>query len=154
MISCLASSPQVALGISAPLIIPVLLFGGFFLQNGSVPVYLDWIRYVSWFMYGNEAMSINQWHGVNFTNPDCEFASLLENFTHYCTNIPPSVGQQLAELVQAYQRNVVCSGDDILDLYRFNPVTNLSYFILLKLRQHGHFFTHYVLRTKRIKLTR
>ena len=50
-VSCVASTPQVALAISAPMIIPVLLFGGFFLQNGSVPVYLDWLRYLSWFMY-------------------------------------------------------------------------------------------------------
>ena len=41
----------------------MLLFGGFLLKNGDAPYYLNWMRYLSWFMYGNEALSINQWHG-------------------------------------------------------------------------------------------
>jgi len=69
--SCIASSTQVALAMSAPLIIPMLLFGGFFLKNGSVPIYFDWLRYISWFMYGNEALSINQWSGIMFNDPLC-----------------------------------------------------------------------------------
>ena len=39
-----------ALAMGPPLIIPFLLFGGFFLKNGSVPVYFQWLRYLSWFM--------------------------------------------------------------------------------------------------------
>lgn len=71
MISCLTNSTEVALALAAPLIIPLLLFGGFFLQNGAVPVYFDWMRYISWFMYGNEALSINQWVGVEFQDAAC-----------------------------------------------------------------------------------
>lgn len=71
MISCSTNSTQVALALAAPLIIPLLLFGGFFLQNGAVPVYFDWMRYISWFMYGNEALSINQWTGVTFDDEAC-----------------------------------------------------------------------------------
>ena len=71
MISCIAGSPQLARAMAAPLIIPLLLFGGFFLQNGAVPIYFDWLRYVSWFMYGNEALSINQWTGVKFNDTVC-----------------------------------------------------------------------------------
>ena len=60
MISCMAPTTDVALALSAPLIIPLMLFGGFFLEAGTAPVYLDWIRYLSWFNYGNEALTINQ----------------------------------------------------------------------------------------------
>ncbi|KAI9559857.1 ABC protein [Daphnia sinensis] len=35
------------------------------------PAYLDWMRYLSWFMYGNEALSINQWVGVQFNDTAC-----------------------------------------------------------------------------------
>ncbi len=85
MISCIAASPQIAMAMAAPLIIPLLLFGGFFLQNGAVPFYFEWLRYVSWFMYGNEALSINQWVGVKFNDtlcPDgvCTGESILTNF--------------------------------------------------------------------------
>jgi hypothetical protein len=68
MISCLTSSTRVALALGPPFIIPLLLFGGFFLRNGSVPVYFDWLRYISWFMYANEALSINQWNGISFND--------------------------------------------------------------------------------------
>lgn len=71
MISCLAGTTDVALALAPPLIIPLLLFGGFFLSNEDVPVYFDWMRYISWFMYGNEALSINQWVGLSFNDTSC-----------------------------------------------------------------------------------
>nr|QST15005.1 ABCG2-like5-1 protein [Diaphanosoma celebensis] len=70
-VSCLTSSVEVATALGAPMILPSLLFGGFFLNNGQVPVYLDWLRYLSWFMYSNEALTINQWQGVRFNTTEC-----------------------------------------------------------------------------------
>ncbi|XP_068245737.1 protein white isoform X1 [Palaemon carinicauda] len=64
MISCMARNLSVALAISAPFIIPLMLFGGFFLNSGSTPIYLTWFKYLSWFSYGNEALLLNQWQGV------------------------------------------------------------------------------------------
>lgn len=64
MISCLASSLNMALAIAAPLLIPLMLFGGLFINVDSIPVYFIWIRYISWFNYGNEALIINQWKDV------------------------------------------------------------------------------------------
>ncbi|KAK3882731.1 hypothetical protein Pcinc_012936 [Petrolisthes cinctipes] len=64
MISCLARNLSVALAIAAPFIIPLMLFGGFFLNNGSTPSWLTWLKYLSWFNYGNEALVMNQWRGV------------------------------------------------------------------------------------------
>jgi len=40
-----------------------------FLRNGSIPIWLDWIKYFSWFFYSYEALVINQWSGV--TNITC-----------------------------------------------------------------------------------
>uniref|UniRef100_A0A0P4VZS6 ABC-2 type transporter transmembrane domain-containing protein n=2 Tax=Scylla olivacea TaxID=85551 RepID=A0A0P4VZS6_SCYOL len=70
MISCLARNLNIALAIAAPLLIPLMLFGGLFLNVDSIPVYFIWIRYISWFNYGNEALIINQWQNVkNITCP-------------------------------------------------------------------------------------
>jgi ABC-2 type transporter len=66
---------EVATALGAPLILPALLFGGFFLNNGLVPVYLDWLRYLSWFMYSNEALSINQWDGLVIYNSNTTFTN-------------------------------------------------------------------------------
>lgn len=63
-ISCASSSTSMALSVGPPLIIPFLLFGGFFLNSGSVPKYFEWLSYLSWFRFGNEALLINQWDGV------------------------------------------------------------------------------------------
>ncbi|XP_024082365.1 protein white isoform X2 [Cimex lectularius] len=63
-ISCACASISVALSLAPPIVIPFLLFGGFFLNTGSIPNYLSWFQYLSWFKYGNEAMMINQWKGV------------------------------------------------------------------------------------------
>jgi len=69
-ISCLSSSVDVALGIAPAIIVPFMLFGGFFLNNESVPVWLDWIKHLSWFKYSNSGLLINQWTGIdNITCP-------------------------------------------------------------------------------------
>ena len=93
----MASSVKVASALSAPLIIPLLLFGGFFLNNGSVPIYFQWLRHISWFMYGNEALSINQWRGVSFNETLCAGNTTL-------------LGQ-------------ICSGEDVLAQLNFSLVT-------------------------------
>lgn len=63
-ISCVSPSLQVALALAPPLIIPVMLFGGFFLNSASVPDWLIWLKYLSWFLYSNELLVINQWDNV------------------------------------------------------------------------------------------
>ncbi|KAK1124574.1 hypothetical protein K0M31_005951 [Melipona bicolor] len=64
LISCVSSNLSMALSIGPPVIIPFLLFGGFFLNTASVPIYFKWFSYLSWFRYGNEALLINQWSEV------------------------------------------------------------------------------------------
>ncbi len=49
---------------AGPLTIPFMIFGGYFLNNETTPKYFLWIRYLSWFNYANEALVVNQWHGV------------------------------------------------------------------------------------------
>ncbi|KAI3390166.1 hypothetical protein SNEBB_001838 [Seison nebaliae] len=63
-ISCLASSIEVALALSAPMTIPLMLFGGLFLNNSSTPIYFIWIKYVSWFKYGYDLICTNQWENI------------------------------------------------------------------------------------------
>lgn len=65
LISCVSTNVSMALSIGPPVIIPFLLFGGFFLNTGSVPPYFEWLSYLSWFRYGNEALLINQWASVD-----------------------------------------------------------------------------------------
>ena len=61
MISALSPSVETANAIAPPLLVPLLLFGGFFLQSDTIPVYFIWIKYISWFHYGAENLYSIQW---------------------------------------------------------------------------------------------
>nr|QST15003.1 ABCG2-like1 protein [Diaphanosoma celebensis] len=109
-VSCLTSSVQVASALAAPLIIPMLLFGGFFLRGDSIPVYFEWLSYLSWFKYGNEMLSINQWLGVTFNDtstdsfvacPDgqCTGELVLQFFAYDPDNFYVDLGCMFALLV-------------------------------------------------------
>lgn len=74
IVSTIAPTITAATSLGPPLMLPLLIFGGFFLKTVSVPVYFVWLKYISWFMYGFEALIINQWKdygpiscGVNAT---------------------------------------------------------------------------------------
>ena len=45
-----------------------------------MPEWLVWLKYLSWFMYGNEALVINQWDGVE----DIACKNINENITDIC----------------------------------------------------------------------
>jgi len=72
LISCMASSVEMALAVGPTILIPLMLFGGLFLNNSTIPVYLEWMKYFSWFMYSNEALLINQWDGVEDIKYKCQ----------------------------------------------------------------------------------
>ncbi|XP_063236423.1 protein white-like [Bacillus rossius redtenbacheri] len=65
LVSCMSGTVGMALTIGPPVIIPFMLFGGFFLNNESVPPYFRWLSYLSWFRYGNEALLVNQWTDID-----------------------------------------------------------------------------------------
>ncbi|RNA03564.1 white-like isoform X2, partial [Brachionus plicatilis] len=67
-ISAAAPSVNAALALSAPLLVPLMIFSGFFLNNETVPSYFIWIKYLSWLNYANEILIVNQWDGVKDIN--------------------------------------------------------------------------------------
>ncbi|XP_061399143.1 protein white [Musca vetustissima] len=97
LISCASSSTSMALSVGPPVTIPFLLFGGFFLNSGSVPVYFKWLSYFSWFRYANEGLLINQWADVQpgeitctSTNTTCPSSGkvILETLNFSENNLP------------------------------------------------------------------
>ncbi|XP_078321150.1 protein white-like [Crassostrea virginica] len=64
-ISAGAPSITAALALAPLLLMPLMMNGGFFLNNRTVPVYFLWLKYSSWFMYSNELMILNQWTNVD-----------------------------------------------------------------------------------------
>ncbi|ODM98292.1 Protein white [Orchesella cincta] len=70
MASTVTPSFETTMALAPVMITPFMLFGGSFLNKDSIPVYFIWLKYLSWFLYGNEALSINQWKGIK--NITCE----------------------------------------------------------------------------------
>lgn len=69
-LSCISPNVEIGLALAPVILIPFLLFGGFFLNTVDVPIWLIWLKYLSWFLYGFEALLINQWDGIeNITCP-------------------------------------------------------------------------------------
>ncbi|XP_055525675.1 protein white isoform X2 [Wyeomyia smithii] len=101
-ISCASSSVSMALSVGPPVIIPFLIFGGFFLNSASVPAYFEYLSFLSWFRYANEALLINQWSNVQAG----EIACTRLNVT--C----PSSGQIILETfnfkVENFSFDVIC----------------------------------------------
>ncbi|CAM1309466.1 wht-7 (predicted) [Pycnogonum litorale] len=64
LLACMSPDEATALAITPPLVIPLSLFGGIFLNSGSIPVYFIWLKYLSWFSYGYEIMIVNQWSSI------------------------------------------------------------------------------------------
>ncbi|XP_050054218.1 protein white [Aphis gossypii] len=66
LVSCASGSISVALSVGPTIVIPFLLFGGYFLNVGSIPYYFRWLSLFSWFKYANEGLQINQWADIDY----------------------------------------------------------------------------------------
>ena len=64
-----ASVPTVeAANVLGPLFIIIgIIFGGYFLRIGSLPIILEWIPYMSLFQWAYRALMTNEFQGLTFT---------------------------------------------------------------------------------------
>lgn len=117
LISCASSNVSMALSVGPPVIIPFLIFGGFFLNSASVPTYFLWLSYMSWFRYGNEALLINQWEDVEAgqilctrSNSTCPSsgAIVLETFNFKTENFYYDIGALLGLMLLFRCLSLVC----------------------------------------------
>ncbi|CAF0727414.1 unnamed protein product [Brachionus calyciflorus] len=60
-LSVVSGDINVATSIAGPILIPLILFAGFFLNNESTPDYFIWIKYLSWFYYTFDSVMIELW---------------------------------------------------------------------------------------------
>ncbi|XP_063236425.1 protein scarlet isoform X2 [Bacillus rossius redtenbacheri] len=62
-------SVTLAMACLVPFDYVLMITSGLFIKLGSLPWYVSWMRFLSWLMYSNEALSIVQWEGI--TNITC-----------------------------------------------------------------------------------
>ena len=56
VISAIAPSPQWASSIAPPLITPLFIFCGVVVKLDTLPPYIQWLKYLSWFYYGTHVV--------------------------------------------------------------------------------------------------
>ncbi|XP_050716453.1 protein scarlet-like [Eriocheir sinensis] len=70
MFSAMFESLPYAMVMLVPFLMMLLITGGLMVNLGSLSPYIGWVKYLSWFMYSNEALTTLQWEGVK--NITCE----------------------------------------------------------------------------------
>jgi len=109
IVSTVAPSVPAASAISAPLILPLLLLGGFYVKNTTIPVWLSWLQYLSWFNYGFEALVVNQWD---------DYGKITCKVTNNRTNTPcVDDGNEVIEYLGLNKGNV------LIDIYALLALT-------------------------------
>ncbi|KAL6257473.1 hypothetical protein P5V15_011043 [Pogonomyrmex californicus] len=63
--SAVYQSVPLALAYLVPFDYILMITMGPFIKLGSLPVYVRWVRYVSWLLHSTEALTIIQWRGVH-----------------------------------------------------------------------------------------
>ncbi|KAH9524967.1 hypothetical protein Btru_028364 [Bulinus truncatus] len=107
LISTACGSVTVSLAVAPPLLIPFMLFGGLFVNNGNIPVYFKWLEYMSWFKFSNEVLMVNQWRNIDYIPcPNVTVPVLPPNMT---TPVVPNFSQCLYR-----------SGKDVLEYTSFS----------------------------------
>ena len=69
----IAKDIQEAQGFVIPILMPLMLFSGFFLPYNDIPIYFKWLYDISFLRYAFNILKINQWADVNFS--DCDDTS-------------------------------------------------------------------------------
>jgi len=60
---------SITLVAAPPIILPLMIFSGFFINTDSIPVYLDWIKYISPIKYAFQAYCLNEFQSLALSPP-------------------------------------------------------------------------------------
>lgn len=121
-ISAAAGSVDVGTAIAAPIIIPLTLFAGFFLNSGDVPEYFIWIKYVSWFFYTYDSLLIVVWRDYGPIACSRPMISMMYNSTTTPMSITTmaantTTGQEMCVSSRCFE-----DGQAVLDFYSVDTV--------------------------------
>ncbi|KAK0418642.1 hypothetical protein QR680_013685 [Steinernema hermaphroditum] len=64
-ISCVFGSVRLSMALLPMFVVPLTTFGGFYVNTDTIPVYFLPLRYISYFNYAFETMTINEWSRVD-----------------------------------------------------------------------------------------
>ncbi|CAK4652217.1 hypothetical protein LEN26_004983 [Aphanomyces euteiches] len=66
MVGCIARRSEIAQIVGIVIILPLMIFGGLFLNADNTPVYFSWLEFISPMKYGFRGMSRSFWNSVDY----------------------------------------------------------------------------------------
>ncbi|KAI6197581.1 ABC transporter ATP-binding protein/permease wht-1 [Aphelenchoides besseyi] len=116
-------------------VLPMLLFGGFYVDFDSIPIYYKFISYGSWFRYGFEGLSINQWGDIGDV-PGCKATNTSDYRDKY---VPVASGEDFCPAVDGVgllerrgmdESNLLRAGLVLLSVFVLARTVGLLAFVL------------------------
>nr|UOU03356.1 ATP-binding cassette subfamily G-like 6-1 [Brachionus rubens] len=122
-----------ATSIAGPILIPLILFAGFFLNNESTPDYFVWVKYISWFYYTFDSLMIELWKTYDSIPCSQLFINVTKNgTTKQCPN--SRCYKDGYAVLDQYQISSGNLGRNIPLLFVLLIVLRVLGYIILKLR--------------------
>jgi len=121
LLSSVVSEIPVVNSISFVLILLLMLFGGFYVQNNRIPIFVRWIKYCSFLYWGYGALLVNEFSGKTFS---CSMA----NTDAYGTSCPI----QGDKVVASYGFNSIKIGYALLALWGISLLCRIGAYFALR----------------------
>jgi ABC-type multidrug transport system ATPase subunit/ABC-type multidrug transport system permease subunit len=93
LMSCAIPDPSLVVKIQPLILLPFMIFSGFFVNKDSIPVYFIWFEYISFVKYAFRAAFVAVFQNLTFTCDDDEYVYLPDG-TQVC---PTTTGQQVID---------------------------------------------------------
>ena len=75
LISAISSTSLVANALGTPILIILLLFGGFYINSSTIPGGSEWIPYIDFLSWGYRGLALNEFQGLTFSCTPEEIAA-------------------------------------------------------------------------------
>ncbi|CAI5992407.1 unnamed protein product [Closterium sp. NIES-65] len=101
LIGSIAPTPQLALAMGPLFTVVLMLFGGFYVNLDSIPVWIRWVRYLSPIQWGFVGLAVNQFEGLTFScSPGCpDGDQILKNLSIDNYTVPQAIAYQCCLIV-------------------------------------------------------
>eukprot|EP00931_Biecheleriopsis_adriatica_P003136 TRINITY_DN10444_c0_g1_i1.p1 TRINITY_DN10444_c0_g1~~TRINITY_DN10444_c0_g1_i1.p1 ORF type:complete len:649 (+),score=128.43 TRINITY_DN10444_c0_g1_i1:60-2006(+) len=96
-LACVFPDVAIALAVAPIIILPLMMFSGFFLNPESTPVWLKWVEYISPIKYGFSALVVNEFEGLKLHCTDDQLRKFSLPNGEVTTFCPVQNGQEFID---------------------------------------------------------
>ncbi|KAF0691655.1 Aste57867_17160 [Aphanomyces stellatus] len=107
MVGCITRRAEIAQIVGIVIILPLMIFGGLFLNANNTPVYFSWLEYISPLKYGYRGVSRAFWNSVDVISCDPGQVCQARNGAQVLVNMAMDKGSMGGDVVSLLAINVM-----------------------------------------------